>query len=195
MNVLYDHLTSIVIAGVVTLMIFGLQNQMRASQVERTAMYTAKEHALDFGQWLQKDLANVGAGIISGNPVIETIDTSSTGNTSEFRFRRTEDDAAGSPVVVVKYELVAVDSIKIGASKQPLYEVRRFFGGKAEGKSAPLMTRFRIELLDASGNYTSSWTNALVMHISFRMALPFKEQREKAFMDETHWETMLPLRK
>lgn len=192
MNVLLDNLTATIVAMSVLAMLVAMQYRAQEASVERTIAYSAKKQTIEFGKWIQDDIANVGAGVSFGTVSVQELTTNSSGNTNLFRFRR-KMNASDTDPVDVTYQLVESDTINVDGSVVYLYELRRRVDGTLEGTSPPTVTRFRIEMLNENGSLTAAPSEARQVRIRFSTAMPFSEDRH-SFLREAHWGTTVPIR-
>jgi hypothetical protein len=88
MQVLFDNLTATILAGTVLLILMVMQASLMKSSVERTANYMSKKQSLEFADWLQDDLLNIGRGMERGDRTFEgpAIEVTSDGDTLTEKF-------------------------------------------------------------------------------------------------------------
>lgn len=192
MNALLDNLTATIVAMSVLAMLGAMQFRAQEASVERTIAYSAKKQAIEFGKWLQDDIANVGAGVSFGTVSVQEVTSNNGGNTSLFRFRRKMNASDASPVDVT-YQLVEKDTITVDGNAVYLFELQRRVDGALNGASPPTVTRFRIEMLDENGTLTAAPSQAHQVRVSFSTAMPFSDDRN-SFLRETHWGTTVAIR-
>lgn len=192
MNVLLDNLTATIVAMSVLAMLVAMQYRAQEASVERTIAYSAKKQTIEFGKWIQDDIANVGAGVSFGSVSVQELTTNNSGNTSLFRFRRKMNAVDAAPVDVT-YQLVEKDTITVDGSAVYLFELQRRVDGTLNGASPPTVTRFRIEMLDENGMLTTAPSEARQVRVRFSTAMPVSDDRN-AYLREAHWGTTVPIR-
>lgn len=196
MLTLFDNITAIMIGGVILLILMSMQHQAQTMAVERSVTYVAKQNALEFGTWMQEDIANIGAGMTFGSGVMEDIERSG-GMTTRFRFQRKLDPTDVNPQWV-EYRAVPVDTVVIGQhqfTKQVVFHrmERRVDGNATEsGSSMGIITDFDVELLDIGGRVTNDRSAARQLRVSFASAFNFRDSQK--YLRENHWSTTVPLR-
>lgn len=192
MNALLDNLTATIVAMAVLAMLVAMQYRAQEASVERSIAYRAKKQTIDFGKWIQDDIANVGAGVSFGTVSVQELTTNASGNTSLFKFRRKMDAADPNPVDV-SYELVETDTITVDGSDVHLFKLQRRVDGTLEGASPPTVTQFRIEMLNENGTLTLAPSEARQVRVRFSTAMPYSEDRQ-SYLREAHWGTTVPIR-
>lgn len=198
MIAIFDNLTAMLIGSAVLLIMVGMNQRNQEVAIERSINYVAKKQAIEFGNWLQDDVANIGAGVAGGSPVLEVPEENAAGVTSRFTFYRKETAAAATPVEI-EYLLAPRPAVTMQTSRGrdttfTLYEIRRVVNGATaeSGKSMPTITRFKVELLDRNGRVTTDAAAARQVRIGFSAVARFSERRK--FLIENHWSTTVPLR-
>lgn len=192
MNVLLDNVTAAIVAMSVLAMIVVMQYRAQEASVERAIAYRAKKQTIDFGKWLQDDIANVGAGVSFGTISVKEVQTNAGGQTSRFHFLRKMDVADPAPVDVV-YQLSETETITVDGSDVQLYEMQRFVDGNLEGTSPSTVTQFTIEMLDENGTLTVAPSEARQVRVRFSTAMPYSGDRY-TYLREAHWGTTVPIR-
>lgn len=192
MNALLDNLTATIVAMSVLAMLVAMQYRAQEASIERTIAYTAKKQTIEFGKWLQDDIANVGAGVSFGTVSVQELATNNSGNTSRFRFRRKMNAADPNPLVV-SYDLVETDTITVDGSAVHLFKLERRVGGVLEGSSPSTVTQFRIDMLDENGILTAAPSEARQVRVRFSTAMPYSGDRH-TYLREAHWGTTVPIR-
>lgn len=196
MITLFDNITATMIAGVILLILMSMQQQAQTMAVERSVTYVAKQNALEFGEWLQEDIANIGAGMTFGSGVMDDIERSG-GMTTRFRFQRKLDPDDAAPQWV-EYRAVPVDTVVIGHNRFTkqvvLHRMERVVAGSLNqnGSSMGIVTDFDVELLDIRGRVTTDRTAARQLRVSFASAFNYRQHQK--YLRENHWSTTVPLR-
>lgn len=192
MIALLDNVTATIVGTAVLAMVFVMQYRAQDASLQRTIAYHAKSQALDFGQWLQDDMSNVGAGVSFGTTSVQESATNAEGHTSTFRFRRKMLESDPAPVDVV-YSLVETRTIVIDGQEIQLYALERRVDGVPIGKSPGYLTAFKIDMLNEGGVPTQVAADARQLRVQFSTAIPFSEER-RPFLREAHWSTTVPIR-
>ncbi len=127
MQTLLDHLTSIIVAGVLLL---GLQvNQVRTqhANVEQVASHAVKAKTLVFGRWVEDDILNIGANFGTNLYRFERPEVDAeTGNTTRWVFFSDSTRVDGSSFRIFKrYRLAETGTAAYRDTTYQLYEVLR----------------------------------------------------------------------
>lgn len=197
----FDNLSATLIASAIILIVIGAQVRVQDVHLEQTALLTAKSHALEMGDWLQQDMSNAGYGVPLRESFIEdyAVDGAS-GSTKRFSFRRKLQESDTSPTLVT-YELIAGDTVVVDGETVQLYQLQRCYGvatcpagsTSIDGQSPPMLTYFRIDLMDENGGtWTAGTSNAYYVRVRFSITSPMSTKRNQ--LREAHWGTVLPLR-
>jgi hypothetical protein len=86
MQFFFDHLSSILIAGVLILGLQLTQARSRHAGIEQVASHSVKAKTLVFGEWIEHDILNLGENFGTNPFRIMEPDTSAIGNTTEWEF-------------------------------------------------------------------------------------------------------------
>ena len=86
MQVLFDHLASVLIAGVVILILSVTSMRSSHAGVEQTAAHSVKAKTLVFGHWIERDILDIGRNMGRNRYRFNAPVVDSAGNTTEFRF-------------------------------------------------------------------------------------------------------------
>ena len=197
----FDNITATLVAGVILLMLIGMQTRAREANIEQTALLTAKGQALELGDWLQQELGNAGSGVPINEAFIEDyVIEAATENTKRFSFRRKLQEADPTPTLIT-YELIDGEKAVVDGDTLQLYQLQRCEGtttclsgsSSLKGQSPPTLTYFRIDLLDENGGaWTAGTSNAFYLRVRFAVTSSMSTRGNH--MREAHWGTVLPLR-
>ncbi len=151
MIILYDHIISLLIVGVIVLLLFNVQQRAQQSSIERTMMYNAKKHTLDLASFLERDLANAGFETPPVEQAVLEHNTDADGITDTLQFWGV---GASGERTRIAYGVSVVDTFRTTFRQMelvlPLYELRRYERRGPDfvraGGSAPTLTRFRVDL-------------------------------------------------
>ena len=86
MFAIFDHLSSIVIAAGVVLILLATQHRSTHASVEQVATHSVKAKTLVFGHWIERDLLDLGKNLGRNRYRFKPPTTDSLGNTGEFHF-------------------------------------------------------------------------------------------------------------
>lgn len=86
MQLILDHLSSIIIASVVILMLSVTQIRSSHAGVEQTATHSVKAKTLVFGHWIERDILEIGKNMGRNRYRFNPPTVDADGNTTEFRF-------------------------------------------------------------------------------------------------------------
>ncbi len=136
MQLLLDNLIAIIVTVSLTVLLLTQQTSTRQDAMERQSVYNAKVQALNFSEWLERDMVKLGARFSADrNRFVYTPSTTRNGTpfTDRFEFFYNEGDNADGTVdrIAVLYRLVRTDSTQVTvapARYTPLYQVQRFEG-------------------------------------------------------------------
>jgi len=86
MQLLLDHLTSLIVAGVLILGLQVTQSRSQHADMERVASHSVKAKTLVFGQWVENDILDIGANFGTNMYRFEDPETDADGNMTEWLF-------------------------------------------------------------------------------------------------------------
>jgi hypothetical protein len=86
MQLLLDHLSAIIIASVVILILSVTQIRSSHASVEQTATHSVKAKTLVFGHWIERDILDIGRNMGRNRYRFNPPVLDAAGNTREFRF-------------------------------------------------------------------------------------------------------------
>ena len=197
MFLIFDNLSATLISIAVVFMLMIMSHRVQRVSSEQVMMYAANENITDFGDWMEKDMVNIGDGVVSGNGITSIAQNDTIADlTKLFVFQKFETD---SSVVLstIQYQVVpALDGsanqifMQIDSTDVPLWTVQRLVDGKIIGESAPYITHFKIELENDIGELVANVDQAEQISIQVAMGMPFGED---AYIPETHWGTTFGL--
>lgn len=197
MFLIFDNLSATLIGIAVVFMLMIMQQRVQRVSTEQVMMYAANQNIVDFGDWMEDDMVNIGDGVISGNGITSIIQNDTIPElTRVFTFQKII--TPGSTVdSTVQYIVVpALNSggqqvfTQIDSTDVPLWSVQRIVDGAVTGESAPYVTHFKIELEDDLGVVVANINDAKQVSIQVAMGMPFGEG---AYIPETHWGTTFGL--
>ncbi|MEM6327942.1 MAG: hypothetical protein AAF791_12555 [Bacteroidota bacterium] len=83
---IFDHLSSILIAMAVALILIAAQRSGSHTSVQQVATHSVKAKTLVFGTWIESDILDLGKNLGTNRYRFETPITDSLGNTRRFHF-------------------------------------------------------------------------------------------------------------
>lgn len=110
-----DHISSVLIAGAVLLLVLNTQFNSQRSAAEQTIAYASKMQTLDMADYMEDEIILIGDG--TSNTITE-LTNNLAGETTTFTFWR--DDASGTDMMV-SYTLTETDSVEIKNEWVQLY--------------------------------------------------------------------------
>ncbi len=167
MQLMFDHISSILVAGAVTLLLISTSLNAQQAAVEETISYAAKAQALNLADFLEDDLLLIGDGTTD---TIEDVETNADGQTTLFSFWK--DDEFGVDMLV-SYTLAEQDSVYIDEEWIQLYQLNRFEDGNPAGGGSSTLEAFQIIMLNAGGNVTASVAAARLVRVRVVTVYPF----------------------
>lgn len=193
MHFLYDHLSTLLIAGIIFLALIQLTRDGQQVQMESTQYYANRTHMVTLVETLQRDFQNLGAGVAPTDPMI--LSYSWTESDKSIEFLATLDTTATAPVEQIKYQLVPTPTQALIPSclEQGVqcYEIQRFlYDGTAyqsDGGSVSTITDFALELRTASGSSVGADPNA-AREIFVRVAA-FSPMGKDGIIGQSRWQT------
>lgn len=201
MFAIFDHLTALLVASIVVLMLITVKHRAAEASLEQTSMYVAKKHLLDFAEWVEDDLIQVGAHFGKTDTRF-TVPTQKDGNTVQFEFYRDSVNYAVSPPDTVhietRYELVEADSVVLADSTVQLYQLRRtvrkddgkgWTSWSSDGFSPPRLSYFEVSLFDGNGQAVASEGNTAYLRVAFSLVPAFQVSRQ--YINQLSWGTTI----
>ena len=174
MHILLDHLTAILIAAFVAMIIVASQALLGETELDQQLYEISRRQSQAFVQQVEGDLPNIGYRVPSSQPAIERW-TDST-----FAFRRRADTTASAPVILVEYRRAVVDSATVDDARVPVFEVQRFVDGARSGGSPPSLLSYSLRLLDDAGDPTAQPADAHAVRVRFNNAFASRTNRGDA---------------
>ena len=179
MQVVFDHITGVIVAGAVLLIYAFIQFRGWQSASEATINYQVYSELLDLSQVIAMDIENMrtedqtteanSRGKLTGGSGFLCQITTSAGVTTTFSFPTLADpdaayamaDPADADVIIVTYQLTDTkETFKLpqsnGTSTVPLYRLDRFIDGENRGGSQENITHFLVELSSTGSSTFSS---------------------------------------
>lgn len=210
MQLLLDHLTSILVAGVVILILATAQLYAQHSSMEQTTSYATKSKALSFGEWIEDDILSLGANYGDNayrfeNPVVDPL----RGNTLEWRFFSDQLQSSGDTLrTITRYKLDSLDTVVRGGRSILLFEMVRAtvtkpvvngivleplpFEWELDGRSLSTLSSFQISMLTRTGEPTTDPERGEFIRIAFSLVPEYPVEPE--YLRELYWTATLKVR-
>jgi hypothetical protein len=167
MQFLHDNIIASIIAGGILLTLALLQIRGQQANVQAGQFYVNRVQSLGFLEVLQRDFANIGAGV-QGTGQSMIVEHAWSGTTKRFEFRAVVDTTAGAPVQQVRYELTTSTDPVCTSQGVTCYQVRRLIRQGTTyvetGRSHSTLTEFDVQLFPAGA------TLANVREVGVRMS-------------------------
>lgn len=145
---LTDHLIALLVLGVLLMILLATQRDGRVASVEGVIRSDARAVLNQTADWIERDLANLGAGVPDGEAAL--VAYAWAPEHAAFTFRTMPDTSAEAVAETVRYERVDVSGGEV-----PRYEVRRYVltdaGGDLQGRTPPTVRAFDVTLRNAAG--------------------------------------------
>lgn len=174
MHVLLDHISSIMIAGVLFIAVFTMMQRNQQNAMEMQVNNMVSEQAYHFLNMMERDIENMLHpdqldGIALDPTCTVSMDPSDTTLTRSFSFPSMEvftDTSTGIPVdsvarVHLTYQLTpTLKKAIVNGVEKPLYKIDRIkqnegVGGTAiDGTSGEIITNFSVTLFNEDGGVT-----------------------------------------
>ncbi|HYE96007.1 MAG TPA: hypothetical protein VD962_07325 [Rubricoccaceae bacterium] len=209
MNILYDHLISVLIGAAVILILATTQMRTSQASVEQVTSYSAKMKALSFGSWIEDDVVRLGQNFGRNRYRFEQPVVDARLNTTNFTFFADSIQTSGDSLrLFTSYRLVPTMTVTRDGQERQLYRIERFvsqarvLGGNVvpgtqtawrhDGYSVSTLSFFRVEMLRRDGTTTNSVVETDYLTISFGM-VPEWDIRA-GYIRELFWTTTLKIR-
>ena len=209
MQFIIDHLTSLLVAGVVILMLASVQLYGQHAGLEQTTSYATKSKALSFGEWLEDDVLSLGANFGEHAYRFEPPDTTANGNTKLWLFYSDQIQASGDTLrMMTRYTLDSLETVNRSGRDITLYQIIRenadalVVNGVAgtpspsewaeDGRSISTLSGFKIKMLTDDGSETLDPEEGEFIRIAFVLVPEYPVDPE--YLRELYWTTTLKVR-
>ena len=201
---IFDNIIAIMIAGVVILLLFSIQQRSTDFNIEQNALYSAKTFSLDFAEWIEADISLTGINQDHADPKFAT-PTYLGANTQSIILYR--DSVVFAPAdtfeVQTWYDLDSSAVVTLPDTTIQLYELTRWermelAGGgfspwKETGKGPEWISYFRINTLNAQGQTVVAEPQTAFLNVAFTLVLP--NIGSKAHINEFNWASTINIRR
>ena len=171
MQFIFDNLVAIIVACVLLLGLQVTQIRSQHAGLEQIASHSVKAKTLVFGQWVERDIMDIGANFGTNLYRFEAPTLDDEGNTSEWVFYSDMTEPSGDQSRIFKrYRLVETELATFRDTTYQMYQVRRDTAvvaypshdipptlASASGKwventwSIGTLSFFQVDLLDRQG--------------------------------------------
>ncbi|MEM8598784.1 MAG: hypothetical protein AAGF99_02590 [Bacteroidota bacterium] len=207
MTFLHDHLVSLLIGSTVFVIVTAMTARLTEAKVEQAALYQAKAQSLDFAEWLEDDLAQLGEHTVGPLATRFTMPTHAGGQTTAFEFHRDlVSTTFDTTRVSIRYQLVETTRASYPDTTVQQYQLVRstreaaLMSGtpawttpwQAGGLSPATLTYFDVEPMTRLGQAAAAAEDVAFLRLAFSLTQP-PSGRVPLFR-ELHWATTLTLR-
>lgn len=159
MHLIFDNLVAIMVAGMLFLMLVGVNQRSRLSAVESSSYYAMKQQELNFVETLKRDMQNITA--------LQTTKEDPTTLTFSFKARTDPSDTTSKTILY--------DRVYMGQqADDSLYQVRRYVNGAGDGGSMSTLVAWKIVAQNEEGVAVSDVANARQIFVRFEAISPFQ---------------------
>lgn len=180
MQLMLDHISSILIASAVILVVLSTQFQAQRAATEQTIAYASKKMTLDLASMLEQELALIGDGTTD---TITDVQTNADGQTTVFEFWR--EDELGTDIEIT-YRLTTSDIVDIDGESVQLYRMDRYEDDVLSGGGGERLRHFSLTMLDESGGVTADAASARLIRAVVVNAFPYGTSAD-SYLFESHW--------
>ncbi len=194
MILILDNLGAIIVGAAVFLILLVTQLRATEMSVEQSTAYMMKNQASSMATWVEEDILQIGENIDKEVEAPYENPTQVDGMTTEFIFYRDSVNTEVSPPdtirIATRYTLEQVGTRSTDSDTIAVYRINRHIkwgtgSWYAEGQSAPLISVFRVDMLDADANAVADPVAALAgdplavrnTRIRFAMVPPYDLDR------------------
>ncbi len=170
MQLIFDNLVAIMIAGVLFMILVAVNQRSRTAAIESSNYYALKQQELNFVETLKRDLQNV----------TDLQSTSEDPSTLEFRFK-----ARTNPSDTSRHAIVYRRVYQGEQDDESLYQVERIVDGVSDGGSMSTIVTWNIVAQNGDGVAVSDIANARQDFVQFEAINPFERGDT---VDKSRWE-------
>ena len=194
MTLILDNLSAMLVGATVFLMLLSTQLRVTEMNVEQTTSYMMKNQASSLATWVEEDILQIGQNIDKEVEAPYENPIQSNGVTTQFTFYRDSVNTTITPPDTIRvstryeteevgYRIVDQDTVTV----LRLNRTVKYGTGSwiAEGQSPPLVSVFRVDMLDADAQIVADPVAALAAdplavrntRIRFAMVAPYDLER------------------
>lgn len=217
MQFLLDHLSALLVASSVLLLVIVSRTDASQLSIEQTSHYSARSQVQTFTQWLQADLTDIGEnygnGRVAFSMPVQGTSGLSNGMTTLFEFSRdslqTTSGVTRRYRVFIRYRLLSRGTTLVDSEPTaiPLFGVERdeqvvpaptdsvtpTAGGWVRAGGGPgTLSQFRIVPNTRDGQPTTDLNAVDFLQLRLSFVPPF--DTEKRELHELHWGTTVGIR-
>ncbi len=205
---IFDNIIAVMIAGVVILLLFAVQQRSADFNIEQNSVYSSKKFSLDFAEWLEADLSLTGTNLDNGDQLFTNL-TYQGINTKQITLYRdilsidSVTFVVDSIRVETRYSLDSSSVLTLPDTTIQLYELTRFerkemLGGGFEpwhevGKGPEWISYFRINTLNSQGQTVMLEPQTAFLDVAFTLAMP--NLSSNAYLREFNWASTVNIRR
>ncbi|MCB0720204.1 MAG: hypothetical protein KDD65_17275 [Bacteroidetes bacterium] len=195
MILILDNIAAFIIGSTIFLVLMAMQMRTTEMNIDQTSTYMMKNQAASFSTWIEEDLLNLGEHMDKSvttpfaNPVYDQ-----HGNTTSFTFYQDTLNTTVVPAdtvrIATRYNLAFVGYSTSTGDSTAVYKLERSVRYQTgpwqdEGESVPLISVFRIDMLDMNAQpiadpvaaMTADPTSVRNTRIRFAMVPPIETSR------------------
>ncbi|MEX0747921.1 MAG: hypothetical protein WD275_07980 [Rhodothermales bacterium] len=170
MQLILDNLAAVVIAGVLFLILVGVNQRSRIAAVETSNYYALKQQQLSFVEVLKRDMQNVTS--------VESITEDPA--TLQFQFTARTDPADNIERTVIYRRVITGQQDGL-----QLYQIQRLVNGVAQGGSMSTIVEWEITSQNEEGAQVTDIADARQVYVRFAAVNPYQAGET---VDRSRWE-------
>ncbi len=205
---IFDNIIAIMIAGVVILLLFTIQQRSTDFNLEQNIVYSSKKFSLDFAEWLEGDLSLTGTNIENSEAHFSALSYEGLNTKSITLFRDTLNIdpltlSVDSIRVETRYTLDSSDVLTLPDTTIQLYELTRYYREEQSpgvfsawnemGKGPQWISYFRINTLNDQGQVVVNESQTAFLQVAFTLAMP--NVSGNAYLREFNWGSTINIRR
>ena len=160
MQLILDNLAAVMIAGVLFLILVGVNHRSRVAAVETSNYYALKQQQLSFVEVLKRDMQNVSS--------VASITEDAISFEYQFTARTDPADNVERTVVYRRVSMGLQDSLH-------LYQIQRFVDGQPQGGSMSTIVEWEIISQNEEGARVTDIADARQIYIRFAAVNPYEQ--------------------
>lgn len=182
MQFIIDHITGVVVAATVLLVLAVTQFRGRDASIDATQYSAAKTRVLAIAEAIERDFSNIGSGMDSVKYAIVGLDTTSSTKYFEFAGQTIQADPT---VRTIRYQWTQTGTKELAAGQVPTYTIQRIIDGSVSGSSLPTVTGFTIDLMTAdSAMVITNYADTRIVGVNLKAVSPVGVSKG---IEQTRW--------
>jgi predicted ABC-type sugar transport system permease subunit len=184
MQFILDHITGVVIAAIVIMIVAVTQFRGSEVSIEANQYAAAKTRMLNVVEFVEQDFANIGSGVDPVSGAIQNLDSVSTVKEFQFLGRTSQGDPA---VYTILYRWTETGSVVLANNVTvPTYTVERRIDGAVSGTSMGTVTEFRVDLMAADSTVvTTNYQDTRLVGVFLKATSPLGVSKG---IEQTRWQ-------